>query len=130
MNVERAYQWRKQRIWGLLLVVVGVAILLGRAGYLDFDIKWTRLWRYWPWLLVISGITQIVSPTTPQYLLSGLGSIFIAAWWYVSFNHVWGWGFGDTWPALLVACGVGMLLRPLLEKISLSSKSRGQGPHV
>jgi hypothetical protein len=123
MNVERAYQWRKQLIWGVLLIVVGCAILLGRAGYLDIDIPWTRLWRYWPWLLVISGITQIIPPTTPHYLLSGLGSIFFAAWWYVSFNRLWGWDFGDTWPALIVACGVGMLLRPLLERFSISAKS-------
>jgi hypothetical protein len=130
MNVEKADQWRRQLIWGLLLVVVGCAILLGRAGYLDFDIQWTRLWRYWPWLLVISGITQIIPPTTPRYLLSGLGSIFFAGWWYVSFNRVWGWGFGDTWPALIVACGLGMLLRPLLEKIVASSKARQQSPRV
>ena len=117
MSIERAYQWRKQLIWGLLLIAVGCAIMLGRAGYLDFDIKWTSLWRYWPWLLVISGLTQVIPPTTPAYLLSGLWSFFFAGWWYVSFNHIWGWGFRDTWPALIVACGVGLLLRPLLENI-------------
>lgn len=124
MNVETAYQWRKQLVWGLLMIAVGCAFLLERAGYIDFEVDITRLWRYWPWLVVISGITQIIPPTTPQYLLSGLGSIFFAGWWYVSFNRIWGWGFGDTWPALIVALGVGMLLRPLLDNIHASAKEQ------
>lgn len=122
MNAEIAYQWRKQLVWGLLMIAVGCAFLLERAGYIDFEVDITRLWRYWPWLVVISGITQIIPPTTPQYLLSGLGSIFFAGWWYVSFNRIWGWGFGDTWPALIVALGVGLLLRPLLDNIFASAK--------
>ena len=121
MNVEIAFQWRKQFVWGLLMIAVGCAFLLERAGYIDFEVDITRLWRYWPWLLVISAITQIIPPTTPKYLLNGLGGLFFAAWWYVSFNRVWGWGFGDTWPALIVACGVGMLLRPLLDNIFASA---------
>ncbi|MET0322913.1 MAG: DUF5668 domain-containing protein [Duganella sp.] len=117
MNVETAYNWRKQLAWGLAFIAVGGAVLLERAGMIDLDIHGRDLWRYWPWLLVISGVTQMVPPTTPAYVISGAWSIFFAGWWYVSFNHVWGWGFGDTWPALIVACGVGMLLRPLLENI-------------
>nr|WP_315396104.1 DUF5668 domain-containing protein [uncultured Duganella sp.] len=124
MNVETAYQWRKQLVWGLLMIAVGCAILLERAGYLEFELNIATLWRYWPWLVVIAGVTQIIPPTTPQYLLSGLGSIFFAGWWYVSFNRVWGWGFGDTWPALIVACGVGMLLRPLLDNIFASAREQ------
>ncbi|HWW70197.1 MAG TPA: DUF5668 domain-containing protein [Duganella sp.] len=124
MNAEIAYQWRKQLVWGLLMIAVGCAFLLERAGYIDFDVDITRLWRYWPWLVVISGITQIIPPTTPKYLLGGLGSIFFAGWWYVSFNRIWGWGFGDTWPALIVACGVGMLLRPLLDNIFAADGER------
>jgi len=124
MNAEIAYQWRKQLVWGLLMIAVGCAFLLERAGYIDFEVDITRLWRYWPWLVVISGIIQIIPPTTPQYLLSGLGGIFFAGWWYVSFNRIWGWGFGDTWPALIVACGVGLLLRPLLDNIFAAAKEQ------
>jgi hypothetical protein len=122
MNVEIAYNWRKQLAWGLALIAVGGAVLLERAGMIDLDIHGRDVWRYWPWLLVISGVTQMVPPTTPAYVISGAWSIFFAGWWYVSFNQLWGWGFGDTWPALIVACGVGMLLRPLLENVFAASK--------
>ena len=117
MNVETVYKWRQQLVWGIGLIVVGVVVLLQRADLIDLDLRVSELWRYWPWLLVISGLTQVIPPTTPAYLLSGLWSFFFAGWWYVSFNHIWCWGFRDTWPALIVACGVGLLLRPLLENI-------------
>jgi hypothetical protein len=55
---------------------------------------------------------------------NGLWEIFFAGWWYVSFNHIWGVGFGETWPALLVAWGIGMLLRPLLDNIFASTKEQ------
>ena len=124
MNVETAYRWRQQLVWGILLIAVGCAVLAERAGYLELDIHWVQLWRYWPWLLVISGVTKIIPPTTPRYLLNGLWEIFFAGWWYVSFNRIWGWGFGETWPALLVAWGVGMMLRPLLDNIFASAKEQ------
>ena len=124
MNVETAYRWRQQLVWGMALIAVGCAVLAERAGYLEFDIHWVGLWRYWPWLLVVGGLTKIIPPTTPRYLLTGIGEIFFAGWWYVSFNRIWGWGFGDTWPALLVAWGFGMLLRPLLDNIFASAKEQ------
>lgn len=117
MNVETAYRWRQQLVWGVGLIAVGIVVLLERADIISLDIRVAELWRYWPWLLVISGLTELVPPTRPSHIISGLGSIFFAGWWYVSFNRIWGWGFGDTWPALIVACGVGLLLRPLLDNI-------------
>ncbi|MYM67959.1 hypothetical protein GTP45_14125 [Pseudoduganella sp. FT55W] len=124
MNVETAYRWRTQLVWGLALIAVGTAVLLERADLLELDINWAQAWRYWPWLLVISGVTKIIPPTTPRYFLNGCWEIFFAGWWYVSFNRIWGWGFGETWPALLVAWGVGLLLRPLLDNIFASIKEQ------
>ena len=31
MNVETAYRWRKQLVWGLSLIAIGSAVLLERA---------------------------------------------------------------------------------------------------
>ena len=124
MNVETAYRWRQQLVWGILLIAVGCAVLAERAGYLEFNFHWAQLWLYWPWLLVIGGLTKIIPPTTPRFLLAGLGEIFFAGWWYVSFNRIWGWGFGETWPALLVAWGIGLMLRPLLDNVFASTKEQ------
>lgn len=116
MRHDIGFQWRKQLVWGLLLIAAGSAILLDRAGMLDLDLDLARLWHYWPALLVFVGLTQLIPPTTPRYLLNGLWKMFFAAWWYVSFEHVMDLTFADTWPALIVAWGVGLVLQPLLTK--------------
>ncbi|MBV7536752.1 hypothetical protein KW842_13340 [Duganella sp. sic0402] len=117
MNVETAYRWRKQLVWGLALIIAGTVILLAQLDILDIDLNPAHFWRWWPWLLVISGLTKIIPPTTSRHFTEGWWEIFFAGWWYVSFNHIWGLGFGETWPALLVAWGLGMMLRPLLDNI-------------
>lgn len=122
MSIYTAYRWRQQIVWGTGLIIAGCVLLLDRADIIELDFNPMNFWRWWPWLLVISGLTKIIPPTTPRYLLSGLWEIFFAGWWYVSFNHIWGWGFGETWPALVVATGVGMLLRPLLDNIFAATR--------
>ena len=124
MSIHTAYRWRQQMVWGMALVAAGTVLLLDRFDIIELDFNPLNFWRWWPWLLVISGVTKIIPPTTPRYFLNGLWEIFLAAWWYVSFNHIWGLGFGETWPALVVACGIGLLLRPLLENISASIKEQ------
>ncbi|GJJ01549.1 hypothetical protein RugamoR64_20870 [Duganella rhizosphaerae] len=122
MSIHTAYRWRQQIVWGTGLIIFGCVLLLDRADIIELDFNPMNFWRWWPWLLVVSGLTKIIPPTTPRYLLSGLWEIFFAGWWYVSFNHIWGLGFGETWPALVVATGVGMLLRPLLDNIFAATK--------
>jgi len=124
MNAEIAYRWRKQFIWGLALIAAGTVILLAQLDVLDIDFNLAHFWRWWPWLIVISGITKIIPPTTSRRFTEGWWEIFFAGWWYVSFNHIWGLGFGETWPALIIAWGVGMLLRPLLDNIFASTKEQ------
>lgn len=114
---DRAWHWRRQLVWGVLFIIAGTAILLDRVGVLDLDIDLAHAWHYWPWLLVVFGIINLIPPTNALMLRRGFGNIFFAAWWYVSFEHVWGLGFADTWPALLVACGIGMVMQPLLNRL-------------
>ena len=124
MNIHTAYRWRQQIVWGTALIAAGCVLLLDRAGIIEVDLHMASLWRWWPWLLVLSGVVKIIPPTTPRFLLSGLSEIFFAGWWYVSFNHIWGLSFGETWPALLVVAGLGMMLRPLLDNIFASTKEQ------
>jgi len=122
MNDEWRFHWRKQLVWGILFIAIGALVLMDRAGMVEFDLDLASVWRYWPVLLAMIGLTQIVPPTTPRYFLHGLWRIFFAAWWYVSFEHIWGLGFADTWPALLVVWGIGLVVRPLLERAFSANK--------
>ena len=116
------FYWRKHLVWGLIFVALGVAVLLDQAGIITFELDLAQIWHYWPLPLALIGLAEIIPPTTPRYLLRGLWQIFLAAWWYVSFEHVWGLGFGQTWPALLVVSGMGMVARPLLDKRFIANK--------
>ncbi|SFM19139.1 LiaF transmembrane domain-containing protein [Rugamonas rubra] len=114
--------WRKQLLWGMLLIVFGALVLLDRAELLELDFDLRRIWHYWPWLLVVFGISDMLPPSSPRLFLNGLWKVFFAAWWYVSYEHVWGLSFRDSWPALLIAWGLGLVLRPLLNDYFNSNK--------
>eukprot|EP01030_Chromulinospumella_sphaerica_P014016 gene14016-13807_t len=124
MTVQTAYRWRKQMIWGIVMIAAGGALLLDQIELIQLEFNIARLWRYWPWLLVISGVIKMIPPTTAKHFSNGLWEIFFAGWWYVSFNRIWGVGFGETWPALLIAWGVCLMLRPLLDNIHASIKEQ------
>lgn len=124
MTVQTAYRWRKQMIWGIVMIAAGGALLLDQIELIQLEFNIAKLWRYWPWLLVISGVIKMIPPTTAKHFSNGLWEIFFAGWWYVSFNRIWGVGFGETWPALLIAWGVCLMLRPLLDNIHASIKEQ------
>lgn len=124
MTVQTAYRWRKQMVWGIVMIAAGGALLLDQIELIQLEFNIAKLWRYWPWLLVISGVIKMIPPTTAKHFSNGLWEIFFAGWWYVSFNRIWGVGFGETWPALLIAWGVCLMLRPLLDNIHASIKEQ------
>lgn len=109
-----AYQRRKQFLWGLLLICFGALVLMERTDLLDV----AELWHYWPAylpiLLVVFGINKLLTPTSAKQVLGGLWLIFLAGWLYVSYEELWGLSFYNSWPALLIAWGVGLVLEPLL----------------
>ncbi|WP_229218603.1 LiaF transmembrane domain-containing protein [Rugamonas brunnea] len=114
MEQDGARRMRKQLLVGVMLIVAGTVVLLDRVNLLDLDLDLASIWHYWPWLLVVLGINNMLPPTSPRYFLNGLWKVFFAGWWYVSYEHVWGLDFSQTWPALLVAWGTGMVLQPTL----------------
>ena len=46
-------------IWGLILVSIGAILLLDNLGIIDF--YWRVIWRYWPVILILSGINILFS---------------------------------------------------------------------
>lgn len=115
MKPDHAYHRRHQLLWGLLLIVVGAAILLDRLDVIVLY-DYYSLWHYWPIILAAFGVNKLLYPVSARQILSGLWLIFFAAWWYVSYEELWGLHFNNSWPALLIAWGVGLVLEPLLNK--------------
>jgi hypothetical protein len=122
VNSENHYHRRKQLLWGLLLIVLGALFLLDRLELLDLDLR--RLWHYWPVLLVAFGINKMLAPTSARRILGGLWLIGFAAWYYVSFERLWGLSFATSWPLLLIGWGAGLVLEPLLNQHFASKEQR------
>jgi hypothetical protein len=123
MGKDKEQHWRKQLTWGIILTGVGVAFLLDRSGALH----WGTAWRYWPLLLVVAGISNLVPPTNVKLVLDGLSYVFFGAWFYCAFEHIWGLTFGNSWPLLLIMWGVTLVLKPVLHNYFESNKEHYDG---
>ena len=92
---------------GLLLLALGAFFLLDNLHIVYVG----DIWSFWPFVLVIIGVQKAVSADAPDRAGSGLWLVFLGLWLYVSIEEIWGLGFGETWPALLIAWGIGMIWR-------------------
>ncbi len=95
---------------GFFLAGIGVLLLLQNLGILYVD----DLWDYWPVILIVAGLAKainnwgfmgrvwggIVAFIGVIFLLRNLGLVHVIIWNYF-------------WPVILIAVGIGMLLRAL-----------------
>eukprot|EP01133_Synstelium_polycarpum_P015886 gene15886-18879_t len=109
---EQAYCRRTQLLWGVLLIAIGAIILLDRLDVIILH-DYYALWHYWPVIMALFGLNKLLAPVSAKQVLSGLWLIFFAAWWYVSYEELWNLSFYNSWPALLIAWGVGLVIEPL-----------------
>lgn len=112
MDSEDAYRWRKQVVWGLLLILVGGVVLLDRLGHLDAEM----LWHYWPLLLVVVGINQTIGYPSPREFGNGLWLVFIGLWLFAVFENAFGLTFRNSWPLFILAWGVKLVLQPFIAR--------------
>lgn len=118
MSNDTTYQWRKQVVWGLVLIAVGAVFLLDRLNIVDIH----DLWQYWPLFLVVIGLSKMIASPTPSELTSGLWLVFIGSWLFVVFDNSFDITFRNSWPVLLIGGGIVMVIKPLLEKRAMQKK--------
>jgi hypothetical protein len=95
---------------GFLLAGIGILLLLQNLGILYVD----DLWDFWPVILIVFGISKafsgcgiggkvwggVIAFIGALFLLRNLGLVHVIVWNYF-------------WPVILIALGIGMLLRGL-----------------
>jgi hypothetical protein len=123
MHTEESYRWRKQVVWGLLLIAFGTVVLLDRLYYIDAG----AYWRYAPLLLVVVGINQAIGHPSPRELGNGLWTVFIGLWLFACFEQVFGLTFRNSWPLFILAWGVKLVCEPLVARRSANQASQAQG---
>ena len=63
--------------WGILLIFLGAVFLLQTFNVLPWEL-WTTLWRFWPVLLVITGIGILLRRYHP-WLMAGISLLILIA---------------------------------------------------
>jgi hypothetical protein len=112
MNTQHNYAARKQVMWGLVLIAVGVIFLLDRMGIADLR----ELWHYWPLLIVAAGINQTIGYPSAREFSNGLWTVFIGLWLFAVFEGMLGLSFRNSWPLFLLMAGLQMVLRPVIDR--------------
>jgi hypothetical protein len=96
-------------LWGLLFVAVGVTAFLSELGLIPGN-----LLELWPVLLVVIGLWLALSAIgTPAGRGFTGGLVLTAIGGYLLADHLGAITEGLFLPILLVAFGLGLLLRPL-----------------
>jgi len=72
--------------WGLILILIGTLFILQNLNVLDFE--WVRLWRLWPVLLVLWGVS--ILPAN-NWIKSGLLVIVLAGSVYFMLDQTIDW---------------------------------------
>ncbi len=74
----------KHIFWGLFFITIGILILLNNLSNINLDIP--HLWKFWPVVVVIWGLTFLVRNNIVKSLLAGLAAIVLAVTIFAFFN--------------------------------------------
>lgn len=96
---------RRRLWWGLVLITVGVLFMLDRYGVIEIG----TVWRYWPALVIASGVGHLLWPDTGNRA-RGLFPIGIGLWLFACQFHWHGLNYTNGWPVILVIAGLSMLV--------------------
>jgi hypothetical protein len=101
---DSAYSTRAV-IWGVFLMTLGAVLMLDRFGPWDFP----DIWRLWPALFLVLAVAQLAEGR----LGSALTVASIGTWLLACEFHWFELRYGNSWPILLVAVGLGIVVRAL-----------------
>lgn len=118
MNAQDSYKWRKQLMWGLALIAVGVTVFLVNLGLIEIH----GIWHYWPLLLIASGVNSMIGYLTAKDFTDGLWQVLIGLWLFVVFNNEFGMTIRNSWPLPVIVCGITMVLEPLIKRYVASNE--------
>jgi hypothetical protein len=111
---------------GGLIVAIGLMILLDNMGIIRFH----EVWRYWPVLLIVFGVSRILDSHRPAGYVWGGVLTLAGALLLLDNLDIVVFDYNLIWPLLLIAFGLSMLLRSMDRKRYLASatSATGAGP--
>ena len=105
MAQDEGIRSTKKVIWGIFLIALGVLFLFER-----FE-PWgiAGLGEWWPLILVVIGITRLME----RRVGSALTMLLLGAWFLAVTSGWLGLTWHNSWPLVLVAVGVGIVVKAL-----------------
>lgn len=92
-------------VWGVFLVGAGILLLSDRFGGLHLNAPW----KLWPMLVIALAAGELADGRVGAFaglLVAGLALLTASFGWF-------GLSFGNLWPSLLVALGLGLVVGAL-----------------
>ena len=103
---------------GLVLIAIGGYFLLDRVA----GVHLPRLGAYWPLLLVLLGVSRLVAGRPA----SGIALVLMGTAFLTGSMGWIGFSLSTVWPLLIVAAGVGMVIRAFVNCDSKSANGTVQ----
>ena len=95
----------RRLLWGLFLIAVGTAFMLQRYGVVDMP----RLEEMWPAIFWVSAIGRAIDGR----IGSAVTLVSLGAWFFACTFGWMGLDYHNSWPLVLVAVGVGIMIKAL-----------------
>jgi len=94
---------------GAIIVLVGLGLLLDNMGIVHLD----EIWQYWPVLLIVYGVSRVLTCQAVSSLIWGGTIALIGAFVLLRNLHIVPIDLNLIWPLLIIAFGLVMLARAL-----------------
>jgi hypothetical protein len=107
-------------VWGVLITLVGVALLLDHMGIINVY----HFWRFWPLILIVAGAANL---SCRESRLWGIILVLAGVLFQLNQLGVAHFGWAEMWPIVLIAVGVLIIWGSLESKIKRTASPRDTG---
>lgn len=107
-SMGQASGTKRQVLWGLIFILIGLTALLVQVGALPADLA-----QLWPVLVIALGVmlmVRAISSTSGRGFAAGV--VATTAGGFLLADQIWQLPDGFFFPLLLLALGIGLILRP------------------
>jgi hypothetical protein len=112
--------WQKKFFVGIVLISIGVLSFFNYFGMFHL----AQPWHIGPLFMVLIGILKMtVYPNIKQFS-RGLFLTFLGVWLFAVFEHWLGLTFANSWPLVLIAVGVRIIVESTLKFFFAKERNR------
>jgi hypothetical protein len=101
---------RKNLNAGILLLVIGSFFQLANLDLINIRLR--DLWRFWPLLLIVGGVAQLIT-RRPRNLTVGLFLVTAGVYLQLWMLDLIALSLWQLWPVILIVIGIGMVEQAL-----------------